>query len=81
MTPVDLGIVFTLGLLGSVHCAGMCGGFVIALTHAPGSGLSAPAAHSWYYTGKTTTYMLLGALAGGLGGGVIAIPGPLQTGL
>ncbi|MEM1094931.1 MAG: sulfite exporter TauE/SafE family protein [Bacteroidota bacterium] len=81
MTPVDLGLVFILGLLGSVHCAGMCGGFVIALTHAPGSRLSAHAAHAWYYAGKTATYMLLGALAGGLGGGVMALLGPLQTGL
>ncbi|GAB5518464.1 MAG: sulfite exporter TauE/SafE family protein [Rhodothermales bacterium] len=81
MTPFDLGLVFVLGLLGSVHCAGMCGGFVIALTHAPGSNLSAKAAHAWYYTGKTTTYMLLGALAGGFGAGLTAVLGPLQTGL
>lgn len=81
MTPIDLGLVFTLGLLGSVHCAGMCGGFVIALTHAPGSRLSAQTAHGWYYAGKTAMYMLLGALAGGLGGGVMALLGPLQTGL
>jgi len=32
---VNLAAVFVVGLLGSVHCAGMCGGIVGALSLAP----------------------------------------------
>jgi sulfite exporter TauE/SafE len=59
---VNLPLLFLMGISGSLHCAGMCG--PIALL-AGGRGL-AP-----YLVGKTTSYVLLGALAGALGDAVI----------
>ncbi len=63
------------GLLGSLHCVGMCGGFVLAIDR-PGS---RPARRPWrragaqavFHAGKTSTYVLLGALAGAAGGAVV----------
>jgi uncharacterized protein len=69
--------VFVVGLLGSVHCAGMCGGIVGALSVAPSVGRTipirpAPAAKAplanvlAYNAGRIGSYMAAGALAGGL---------------
>ncbi|NIR29939.1 MAG: sulfite exporter TauE/SafE family protein [Gammaproteobacteria bacterium] len=61
-----------MGLLGSVHCAGMCGGIACALT----MGLPAAARRSpwrllpWllaYNAGRIGSYVLAGALAGLIG--------------
>jgi sulfite exporter TauE/SafE len=55
-------------LLGSVHCAAMCGGFVAAYaTDRDGSGARRAAAHLAYNGGRLVTYVGLGALAGLLG--------------
>jgi sulfite exporter TauE/SafE len=54
------------GLVGSVHCAGMCGGFATACSRRPG-GLAA------WHIGRITVYAALGALAGIAG---VALPGP-----
>ena len=54
------------GLIGSVHCMGMCGGFAIAC----GGRVSHTLA---WNMGRIVTYAVLGALAGALGG---VIPGP-----
>ncbi len=57
--------VFVASLLGSVHCAGMCGGFVCS--YAPG----APArAHAAYHGMRLAAYLALGVVAGSLGAGV-----------
>lgn len=63
----DLSIAFLIGLLGSGHCVGMCGGFVALLgrTH---PGRRAWASQGLYLSGKTATYMAMGSLAGWLGG-------------
>jgi sulfite exporter TauE/SafE len=56
------------GILGSLHCVGMCGGFVLALerpSRRPWARLAAPAA---FLLGKACTYVCLGAAAGLLGG-------------
>jgi hypothetical protein len=68
--------VFVVGLLGSVHCAGMCGGIVGALSVAPTVGrpvlvrvaaARAPVANVLAYNaGRIGSYMLAGALAGGV---------------
>jgi sulfite exporter TauE/SafE len=63
--------VFVASLLGSLHCAGMCGGF---LAFAVGAGAT-PAPRRWrlqaaYHLGRLTTYTILGALAGGLGAAI-----------
>lgn len=56
--------LFLIGLLGGPHCAGMCGGIVGALS------LGGPprwSFHLAYNGGRLLSYMLAGALAGGLG--------------
>lgn len=59
------------GLLGSFHCVGMCGGFVLAL-HRPGAGrlrrFARPAA---FLLGKAATYVMLGGLFGLFGGALV----------
>jgi hypothetical protein len=63
--------VFLIGLLGGVHCAGMCGGIVSALSlQTPGSGVrSGPAwtIHLAYNLGRISSYAIAGALMGALG--------------
>lgn len=63
----DLIPIILIGLLGSVHCMGMCGGFALAVAQASGNGRPFLIRQSLYYLGKTLTYVLLGAIAGGLG--------------
>jgi uncharacterized protein len=61
--------VFIIGLLGGVHCAGMCGGIVgaLSLNTAPARS-PAWALHLAYNLGRISTYTLLGAALGALGG-------------
>lgn len=61
---LNLPAVFLVGLLGSAHCVGMCGGFV-ALLGAGGPG--AARRQVAYFAGKTLTYSVYGALAGAAG--------------
>jgi sulfite exporter TauE/SafE len=68
------------GLLGGVHCVGMCGGIVAAFSlradgrHPPFS------FHLAYNLGRITSYALFGALAGALGASFkLAQFLPLQT--
>lgn len=63
--------VLVASLVGSVHCAGMCGGFVCFYTgSASGSEPAALRAHAMYNAGRLASYLLLGAVAGLLGVGV-----------
>ena len=62
--------VVVASLLGSLHCVGMCGGFVAfyASDHGgPVSGRSQWAAHAAYNLGRLATYVTLGAVAGSIG--------------
>lgn len=63
--------VFLIGLLGGVHCAGMCGGIVSALSlQVPGKSGTGGAAwtiHLAYNLGRIGSYALAGALMGALG--------------
>ena len=63
--------MFLVGLLGGVHCAGMCGGIVSALAfQMPGKSAGGGAAwsiHLAYNLGRITSYALAGALMGALG--------------
>lgn len=63
----DLPLVFAIGLLGSAHCVGMCGGFVLTLGHLHEDPRRLRLHQALYFLGKTATYALLGAVAGGLG--------------
>lgn len=66
----DLGLLsaFVVGLLGGVHCVGMCGGIVGALSIGlPGSGGARWAVQMGYNLGRIASYTLAGAIAGGMG--------------
>jgi len=55
--------IFLASLLGSLHCAGMCGAFLaIAIGNAPSR-----APQIAYHLGRLVTYTALGALAGSIG--------------
>ncbi len=77
MMPTEFSFVAAImvGLLGSTHCVGMCGGIVSALSQ----GLSDPARNTKalllkhllaYNAGRILSYTLIGALAGLVGAGV-----------
>lgn len=66
----ELGFVsaFVVGLLGGVHCVGMCGGIVGALSLGmPDSGGSRWTIQLAYNLGRISSYTIAGGLAGGLG--------------
>src|ERR1039457_3343634 len=67
--PLELGLVFVLGLVGSLHCVQMCGPIVLAFS-LPLEGRDALRAHLGYNAGRILTYAFLGALAGAVGGGI-----------
>jgi len=62
--PVAIVPIFIASLIGSPHCAGMCGGFVALYSHSSPKNFYA---HSLYNLGRLTTYLLLGASAALLG--------------
>ena len=64
-----VGPVLVASLLGSPHCAGMCGGFVAFYTGQSTTGPTWPA-HLAYNAGRLASYVTLGAIAGGLGAGI-----------
>ena len=81
-----LASLFFAGLLGSLtHCVGMCGPFVLVQTVARLEGMPAArmsemhrlagAALLPYHLGRATTYAALGAAAGALAAGTIAVTG------
>jgi sulfite exporter TauE/SafE len=63
-----LASVLLASLLGSPHCAGMCGGFVAFYAGGDGRGRWAP--HLAYNLGRLASYAALGLLAGAIGSGV-----------
>jgi sulfite exporter TauE/SafE len=63
----DLLLVFAAGLLGSAHCLGMCGGFVLAIANGQDTAARLQWLQTLYFLGKTITYALLGALVGAFG--------------
>jgi sulfite exporter TauE/SafE len=88
MSAISLAPVFMVGLLGSVHCAGMCGGIVSAFSVTPARRFpvavvslrsAAPAAALGrvlaYNSGRLASYAAAGALAGGLAGAARALVG------
>lgn len=60
---IDFSLVFAAGFLGSVHCVGMCGGFVLSVSAAPSRTVSLTR-QMLYFIGKTLTYTVLGAAVG-----------------
>jgi hypothetical protein len=70
MTPLDFTLVFTLGLVSSLHCLQMCGPIVLAYSLAIPERRKMLLAHTAYNSGRILTYMFLGTLAGAIGSGI-----------
>ena len=65
---MDFGIAIALGLLGSLHCAAMCGPLLLALPAPVGAGAGRfIAGRIFYQLGRIATYCLLGVGAGLVG--------------
>ena len=62
-----MGAVLLTGLLGGVHCAGMCGGIVAALSGQVPAGTRQWPLHLSYNLGRITSYAVAGAAAGAIG--------------
>src|SRR6185312_1216453 len=64
---MEFGIAIALGLLGSLHCAAMCGPLMLALPVPPGGPGRFVMGRVVYQAGRILTYCLLGAAAGLIG--------------
>jgi uncharacterized protein len=82
---MDFFLTFVTGILGSMHCVGMCGAIVMAYSTQQGSpkvdgtltvGSSLRSgfpAHLVYNSGRIVSYMVVGALAGFFGGIIFSV--------
>ncbi len=64
---IDYWTAFVLGLIGSVHCAGMCGPLALALPQSGNARWHFVAGRVAYNVGRTITYCLLGTVFGLVG--------------
>lgn len=68
VAPADYALAFAVGVAGSLHCVGMCGGFVLGVAAAPERAAAGPGARlldqALFHGGKTFTYAFLGAMCG-----------------
>lgn len=64
----DYIMVFTMGLFGSLHCIGMCGGLIMACSLKFGKGFAFSVV---YNIGRISSYALIGVLMGLLGKGAL----------
>ena len=74
--PIDwlvIGAAALSGLMGGVHCAAMCGGIATGFSTANLRGRWRAALEP--NLGRVTGYVLAGALAGGLGRGIVDVAG------
>ena len=69
---MELALLVLSGILGSSHCVGMCGGFVLALSRPKQSLVHNLLRQSLYTCGRVSTYGLLGAMAGWCGQEILA---------
>lgn len=73
-TPLDMltlaGAVLVASVIGSTHCAGMCGGLVLFAVGADGKLHKRLPLHVAYHLGRGITYTLLGVVAGAVGAAV-----------
>ena len=77
MSLAIFGAVFLTGLLGGVHCAGMCGGIVAALSRQTAAGRWH--LHLGYSFGRIVSYAVAGALAGTAGSLGLLLDGVLPV--
>lgn len=65
LSPEEFAIVFVGGLLGSTHCIGMCGPYLLMCLATPGfDGAPRPSAFALFTGARLSVYTGLGALAG-----------------
>jgi len=76
MSP-EIYTAFLIGLLGSVHCIGMCGPIAIALPVPDSSNISFFTGRILYNIGRVVSYSILGLIFG-LVGGRVALAGAQQ---
>jgi len=60
-------LAFSIALLGSGHCLGMCGPIVAALSLSRPDRKKGILFHLLYNTGRVTTYIIIGIIAGWIG--------------
>ncbi|MHB1331952.1 MAG: sulfite exporter TauE/SafE family protein [Sulfuriferula sp.] len=65
--------VFLVGLLGGVHCVGMCGGIVTALSLSSATNRPAVPTLLAYNFGRVTSYALAGAIVGAIGASTLLL--------
>jgi len=80
---LSLPLAFTVGIFSTLHCVGMCGGIMGALSY----GLSRETRDSTprlmlylaiYNAGRILSYGVAGALVGSVGGKLLEMMGPAQ---
>jgi len=64
---MDYCTAFLLGLVGSLHCAGMCGPLMLAVPEARHSTAGFVLGRCAYHLGRVMTYCLLGLVFGSIG--------------
>jgi len=69
---MSLALLFTVGLLTSLHCVAMCGGIVVSqcMVASGGGGRAGWQRGLLYNSGRVISYTLVGGLAGALGSAV-----------
>lgn len=67
MTELSIASLFLVGLLGGVHCVGMCGGIVGALSLQLPTKTASWRYHAAYNAGRIASYVAMGVIAGAIG--------------
>jgi sulfite exporter TauE/SafE len=73
----EIGTVFLMGLFGTAHCLGMCGGFAVAVAAGAPRPRAVVARQVFYQFGKATSYVFIGTLLV-VAGGYVADVGRLE---
>ncbi|MEQ1668422.1 MAG: sulfite exporter TauE/SafE family protein, partial [Sulfuriferula sp.] len=73
MLEFSLISVLLVGLLGGVHCVGMCGGIVTALSFATPNNKPSLAMLLGYNVGRILSYALAGGIAGAVGASTLLL--------
>ncbi|WP_124948582.1 sulfite exporter TauE/SafE family protein [Sulfuriferula thiophila] len=73
MPELSILSVFLVGLLGGVHCVGMCGGIVTALSFATPNAKPGLLMLLGYNGGRLLSYAIAGAIAGAVGASTLLL--------
>lgn len=77
MSFVAIGSAFLIGLLGEVHCVGMCGGIAAVTCGGKGEGFGARRT-ALVHLGRLSAYAVQGAIVGALGAAITSLA-PVHT--